>query len=361
MMDDVDVVLLVLRGFSFVAGALLCYGSLFIYEDEERRIQNALEDWWIRLDDMREHLTRRHIAYLRTINDMVASWLTRLFGKKFFSVRALGVSACLSIASLMMIMLLFHASVESSDLNESPVLRVLRGALLLVGLVVLQPVLLRTAWEHWIIFASAVSAPFLPRIRSLSGAPLIVAAVLCGVIAVRHVTSEGPEDQLLFGFVMATALVVGTLTDYCASIVLRKIVAYRQPTNALRIHLGAIVAQVATGLMVILFPLIGGLIVAGGHGSVLAFIGLSIMLSAATNFFIFGLSMLFACAGLTLFVHRGVWPLAQRPLYLLARLRLFASMSRKVALFGVGTAAVMVAFGQGDDMLRALRALVKAS
>lgn len=136
-MEGVDVVLFVLRGLSFVAGAVLCYGSLFIYEDEERQVQNALEGWWVRLDDMRARMTRRHIDYLRTINDMAASWLSRIFGDKLLSLRALGVSACLSVASLMVVMLLMHLSVESYDATESSILRMLSGALMLVGLVVL--------------------------------------------------------------------------------------------------------------------------------------------------------------------------------------------------------------------------------
>lgn len=190
--------------------------------------------------------------------------------------------------------------------------------------------------------------------------PLVVAVVLCCVTAVRQVTSKDAEGKLIFGLVTATALVLGALTDYAASIVLRKIVAYRQTSNVLRRHVVAIIAQLAVGLVVITAPLLGGAILAGGHGALFACLGWSVMVSAATNVFTLAFSVLFVCAGLTLLVHRALWPLAQRPVYLLARLRVFASMSRKAALFSVGAAAIAVAVAQGGDMLRALLALVKA-
>ncbi len=49
-----------------LAGGLLClYSSVFLYEDEEGRIQSKLEEWWARLDDARNVAVSRNAACLR--------------------------------------------------------------------------------------------------------------------------------------------------------------------------------------------------------------------------------------------------------------------------------------------------------
>jgi hypothetical protein len=40
-----------LRGLSAGAGLLLLYAAFFLYEEEQQRVQSAIEDLWIRIDE----------------------------------------------------------------------------------------------------------------------------------------------------------------------------------------------------------------------------------------------------------------------------------------------------------------------
>lgn len=55
---------LVLRVALCSAGILLIYASL-AYETEDGKIQSLLEEWWVRVDDLRQQALVWHIAILR--------------------------------------------------------------------------------------------------------------------------------------------------------------------------------------------------------------------------------------------------------------------------------------------------------
>ncbi len=51
-----------------VVGAVACfYGALLLYEDAQGRIQNRLEDWWIRLADTQQAALSRATRFMQGI------------------------------------------------------------------------------------------------------------------------------------------------------------------------------------------------------------------------------------------------------------------------------------------------------
>ena len=60
-----EVFVVVLQVLAFVAGMLLLYAAAFLYEGEVGAVQNRLEEWWIRMDDVRDHAVSRHTDLLR--------------------------------------------------------------------------------------------------------------------------------------------------------------------------------------------------------------------------------------------------------------------------------------------------------
>jgi hypothetical protein len=58
---------LALRVLAGVAGAMAIYAALFLYEDEQGKIENKLEEWWVRLDDGRNAAVSRHTAFMREV------------------------------------------------------------------------------------------------------------------------------------------------------------------------------------------------------------------------------------------------------------------------------------------------------
>ena len=56
---------IVLRIIAGLAGALLLYVAFFLYEDEEARIQNRLEQIWKRIDALQSSAMSKEVAFLQ--------------------------------------------------------------------------------------------------------------------------------------------------------------------------------------------------------------------------------------------------------------------------------------------------------
>jgi hypothetical protein len=89
-----------------VAGALSFYGALFLYEDEQGKIQNKLEEWWVNLTDQRTKSLSRHTVLMRAVAASATRSFNFLFGERIVSFRAFAVSACFSVASLCLFIVL---------------------------------------------------------------------------------------------------------------------------------------------------------------------------------------------------------------------------------------------------------------
>lgn len=83
-----------------IVACLLIYVAEFLYEDEELKIQNRLEGWWIRLNDKQHSALSLSTRFMQGIAQLVTRGFDRLFGKPLFSLRALVASFCYSFVSL---------------------------------------------------------------------------------------------------------------------------------------------------------------------------------------------------------------------------------------------------------------------
>jgi hypothetical protein len=83
-----------------VLGAAVCfYMALFLYKDERDHLQNYLEDWWVKLHDKQKEAMSKHTAFMQIVAEMSSRAFDRVFGKKYFSTRAIVVSICISTVS----------------------------------------------------------------------------------------------------------------------------------------------------------------------------------------------------------------------------------------------------------------------
>ncbi len=87
-----------LRTIAFCAGTLLFY-SIFLYEDENTRVQSSLEDWWIRLEDQKQAALNRQTVFVREIARSIDHFLDGLLGRNLLSVRAVSISVCYSLST----------------------------------------------------------------------------------------------------------------------------------------------------------------------------------------------------------------------------------------------------------------------
>ena len=67
---------ILLRILAGIAGALLLYVAFFLYEDEEARIQNRLEQIWQRIDALQSSAMSREAAFLQGVTRTTSAILT---------------------------------------------------------------------------------------------------------------------------------------------------------------------------------------------------------------------------------------------------------------------------------------------
>src|SRR5438132_7990868 len=95
--------LFVMRVSAFFVGSVLIYLAVFLYEDEQGRIQNTLEELWLKIDARRQSTASQHVSFMRAIALTVSIQLDRFLGPRLFSVQSIGVSICCSVVSAIVV------------------------------------------------------------------------------------------------------------------------------------------------------------------------------------------------------------------------------------------------------------------
>ena len=127
-------------------GLLLLYAGFFLTETEEGKLQNRLEELWIRVDDFHSKALNRQAAVLQQVSRLSADGMTKIFGQKIFSLKSVASCLCFAIASLYLFMGFFvqdsplfpswptlTVGVMFGLLGFSQKLRYVGGALLVLG------------------------------------------------------------------------------------------------------------------------------------------------------------------------------------------------------------------------------------
>lgn len=94
-----NLVHILLHVFAGVAGALLVYIALFLYEDENERQQNRIEQIWKEIDAFQARALSKEVAFLRVAASSTSTALDFLLGNKLLSMRAGTISVVFSLAS----------------------------------------------------------------------------------------------------------------------------------------------------------------------------------------------------------------------------------------------------------------------
>lgn len=83
-----------------LCGLMLAAIALFLTEDQEGKIQNRLEELWVRVDDLSTGAMRWEAALMQQASKMLTNALDGLFGQKLWSWRAVATSTGLSSTSI---------------------------------------------------------------------------------------------------------------------------------------------------------------------------------------------------------------------------------------------------------------------
>src|SRR6266403_3251087 len=90
----------VLRILAASVGSLALYIRLFMYEDEEGKWQNRIDNLWIGIHDRERTAGSKTSALFNRVSIVVNRLFDRIFGPRLFSLRAVGASTCYSLAGL---------------------------------------------------------------------------------------------------------------------------------------------------------------------------------------------------------------------------------------------------------------------
>jgi len=93
-------IIIAARTLTVFIGLSLILMSVLLYETEEGEIENTLEKWWVFLSDTERLAVGKHMSFVAAVASLANRLFDRLLGERLLSLRAVGISACFSIASL---------------------------------------------------------------------------------------------------------------------------------------------------------------------------------------------------------------------------------------------------------------------
>jgi hypothetical protein len=158
-------------------GAYLVFLTFVMEETTEGVWVNRIENLWVALDDRAKSISETTRLLFAKVADKVSQAFNRVFGSKFLSARAIGVSSSLSFTSFFFVLALVieglcyliakHSDAVKPELvKQLPLLVILGFGLLAVAgvcaVLALLPILLRSRIWAWLsclpaIFSSLVS------------------------------------------------------------------------------------------------------------------------------------------------------------------------------------------------------------
>jgi hypothetical protein len=297
-----------------VVGCVVIYAAIFLHEDEEGKVQNTLEAWWIKLVDQRTTYLSKGAIFFQAIGRFSGDFFDRLFGEKLLSLQSVLVSCWLSAASILVSVevLIFRnygtAVILSGSLVHHPILYVP-----IPLLAALTPLILRKYWGKtikliWLCF-------------TLIAAYVLIARLLHQMpIAGSTVTIY--ETLMLVGF-----LNVGFACDVAFVVLTRYL-------NGLLKKVTSLVSAIA--LLLCNF-LIAALVTAPAAypqktvDVVGSYLGMPL---AMENVFEVVISLASVTIALFALLHRLIWPVLERPLYAAGRYKL---IQNKKLLWSIGT------------------------
>jgi hypothetical protein len=90
---------ILLRILAVIASALVLYVLVVVYEDAEKRIQNRLEEVWVRIDDLQSSAVSKEAAFVNVIARVSGSFFDRIFGHRLISLRSIAICLAFTFAS----------------------------------------------------------------------------------------------------------------------------------------------------------------------------------------------------------------------------------------------------------------------
>jgi hypothetical protein len=345
---------LLLKLLGMAAGLFFVYLSVFLYEDKEKRIQNALEALWVKVDDLQKHSLSRHTAFMNVVAGLMTKIFDRVFGEKLVSLRSVAVSFCYAVAAFGLTFFLFSWAYE----NDTAAMYDFFMAFLYGAVFGTIPALFRKKkWvKVWLVFLFLyavydIIAPFLfvswfifsyLNDAGLAALPWIVLGglvlsfglfVACVAIT-RYLVRRVAASKTFFKTALFTFLNCAPVFLLIFSWVLFLFHLYHAGPVASRGSGGGIPMDWSTATTMTLF--------------------FGVMCAIMTNMIFICSTALFALLAATMLVHRITWPLLARPVYALQRL----GIAHRKKLYGtLGAGLFFISIGKFEFLEKLIERL----
>jgi hypothetical protein len=321
----------VLTAVSLTLGVVLFYAS-FTYEDEQKRLQSTLEDWWIRLSYAEDAALSKHVAFMQAVAKLGSDLFDRVWGKQLLSLRAFGVSVCFTFASTSII----------------PLVGVAGGP---------SPWSFGGAFIYFVAFGGLAFAwgiaPMFIRNRILKGIWFggIVFILLCMSALFAHL---GPKDRsATYTMLQAFTPLLSFLSDLGFVCVTRLVLKRCYQMNRVLRIVGLLFANFVLAMLCIWLPvMIFALVSLKSRNVGWETVGMPVFLLTFSNLADVVVALVFVALAIVMLLHRLIWPALTRPLYALQRVGLIRF--RKL-LFTSG--ALLIAYGLGISLQAAQKLL----
>jgi hypothetical protein len=306
-------------------GALLIYSSLFLYEHQERGVENSLERWWIRISDLHAQAISRQTAFLKVVAEITSKGFARLFGERLFGPKALAASICYSQAAILIVLCFIIADWT----------RVVWIGLICLFFLVLGSFgafIERLSWKVvWLCCVLIVSSSWLP---------------VCGLL--QQLSNADAMDTRSMPSVLAGVLPLAVACDFLFIALTREMLSRAARSNTFNKIITLALLNAALGASLVYFPMaffMREALEPHYEHAVSLFLAYSNSLDAFV-------SLAWFLVAIAMLLHRVVWPLLERPVYALYRYRVFSE--HKKLVFSSGVALLGFAVPSVSDALEKL-------
>lgn len=306
---------------------LMFFYTCFLYEDEEGRLQNRIEDVWVTINDNAKISGDKTSVLFGKVAGLVTRVFDRVLGKRLFSFQLVGVSSSAAFAALFLALgvgclgLFYLIFLGGASLSEAVVKAVagvfmLGLAALFIGLLCFGLAAMPSLWPS-------------PWCVGLSLIPISLFSY--GVI--RLMLIHAPFDIQMEMF--TAALIVSVLSDVFLLAVVRLTVRrVSAQTNAFNITT-AILVQTAIIVLFVVGPFQTGLHLITKAGNKPTGPAMFAIYVAVFNAFTGISCCLFIFLLLFLLLHKSIWPIFSRLFYPLARYRVILRHGLMASIGGV--------------------------
>ncbi len=283
---------------AIAVGSLCLYIAFFLYEDEESRLHNALENLWIRVNDRSDNAS----TFIRRLVTETAKLSSRafdaIFGPTLFSVRAVGVSFSYALASMSVYLIAATGRPNIPAVWAMPVIFVALGSL---------PALMGGRRIERLIFLLPLSFAIF----------LIMFTWTIASEYVRRPDPYGPEF-LLINYIFVGSLALSVPIDFLWSLLVRWVSRKVSASQKL----------LPTLISLLIYLAAPGILLTVGQSGMIAgvmhrnpWLGSFLVLLMASRAFLVVTASVFTIVFGVVLLHKFVWPLIDRTIYAVARHR----------------------------------------